>query len=252
VSAPPRPRYDTIGRTYAGHRRPDPLIDAQIQSALGDARTVLNVGAGTGSYEPADRVVVAVEPSSVMIAQRAPDAAPVVLGRAETIPFRDGAFDVVLALLTVHHWDDVDVGLRELQRIAPRQIVLTWDPVAMGAERFWLTRDYLPEASGEDWGFAALPEIVAGLGPARVHPVPIPHDCRDGFLRAYWRRPEAYLDPDVRRSISALALVEDAVLAPGLARLRADLESGAWHERNAELLDLDALDLGYRLVIAGG
>jgi SAM-dependent methyltransferase len=148
-------------------------------------------------------VVVAVEPSSVMIAQRAPDAAPVVLGRAETLPFRDGACDVVLALLTVHHWDDVDVGLRELQRIAPRQIVLTWDPVTMGAERFWLTRDYLPEASGEDWGFAALPEIVAGLGPARVQSVPIPHDCRDGFLRAYWRRPEAPSCSSSMRSISA-------------------------------------------------
>jgi len=251
VSASPPPRYDTIGRTYAGHRRPDPRIDAQIQAAVGDARAVLNVGAGTGSYEPADRVVVAVEPSPVMIAQRGPDAAPVVRGRAETLPFADGAFDVVLALLTVHHWDDVDAGLRELRRVAPRQVVLTWDPEAMRAESFWLTRDYVTEASPDDWGFAALPEIVAGLGPARVESVPIPHDCRDGFLRAYWRRPEAYLDPEVRNSISALALVDGDVLAPGIARLRADLESGAWRERNAELLDLDALDLGYRLVVAG-
>ena len=244
-------RYDTIGRKYAGYRRPDPHLEAQIHAALGDARRVLDVGAGTGSYEPADRTVLALEPSPVMIAQRASDAAPVVLGRAETIPFPDGAFDAVLALLTVHHWDDVEVGLRELQRIAPRQVVLTWDPVAMGAESFWLTRDYVPEASGEDWAFAALPEIVAGLEDARVESVPIPHDCRDGFFRAYWRRPEAYLDPDVRASISALALVDEAVLAPGLERLRADLASGRWRERNAELLDLDAIDLGYRLVIAG-
>src|SRR5262249_56282182 len=111
--------------------------------------------------------------------------------------------------------------LRELQRVAPRQVVLTWDPLAMTAESFWLTRDYLPDASGEDWGLAALPEILAGLGEARVEPVPIPHDCRDGFFRAYWRRPQAYLDPDVRASISALALVDDARLSPGLARLRA-------------------------------
>ena len=245
------PRYDTIGRKYAAHRRPDPHIEAQIHAALGDARTVLNVGAGTGSYEPTDRMVLALEPSTVMIAQRARDAAPVVVGRAETIPFPDGAFDAVLALLTVHHWDDVDAGLRELQRVAPRQVVLTWDPVAMRAESFWLTRDYVSEASLEDWGLAALPEVLAGLGPARVESVPIPHDCRDGFFRAYWRRPHAYLDAEVRASISALALVDDAVLAPGLERLRADLESGAWQERNAALLDVDALDIGYRLVVAG-
>jgi SAM-dependent methyltransferase len=244
-------RYDTIGRLYSRFRRPDPHIEAQIHAGLGDARTVLNVGAGTGSYEPTNRTVLALEPSPVMIAQRASDAAPVVLGRAESLPFPDGAFDAVLALLTVHHWDDVDAGLLELRRVAPRQVLLTWDPVAMVADKFWFTRDYLPEASGEDWGFAALPEILAGLGPARVEPVPIPHDCRDGFFRAYWRRPEAYLDPDVRRSISALALVDDAVLAPGIERLRTDLESGAWHERHAELLDVDALDLGYRLVVAG-
>jgi SAM-dependent methyltransferase len=244
-------RYDTIGRNYAGYRRPDPHLEAQIHAALGDARSVLNVGAGTGSYEPADRTVVALEPSPVMIAQRVRDAAPVVLGRAETLPFPDGAFDAVLALLTVHHWDDVDAGLREMRRVAPRQVVLTWDPVAMRAESFWLTRDYLPDASGEDWGFAALPEIVAGLRDTRVESVPVPHDCRDGFFRAYWRRPAAYLDPDVRASISALALVDDAVLAPGLERLRADLESGAWHARHADVLDADSLDLGYRLVVAG-
>ena len=246
-----QPRYDTIGRVYSRYRATDPNIAAQIHAALGDARTVLNVGAGTGSYEPADRMVVALEPSPVMIAQRALDAAPVVLGRAEMLPFPDGAFDAVLALLTVHHWEDVEAGLRELRRVAPRQVVLTWDPEGMTAESFWLTRDYLPEASGEDWGFAALPEILAGLPAARAVAVPIPHDCRDGFFRAYWRRPEAYLDPDVRASISALALVDDAVLAPGLARLRADLESGAWRERHADLLGADALDLGYRLVIAG-
>jgi SAM-dependent methyltransferase len=251
MSASPSPRYDTIGRTYAEYRRPDPQIDAQIHAALGDADHVLNVGAGTGSYEPTDRAVVALEPSPVMIAQRPPDAAPVVRGRAETLPFPDGAFDAVLALLTVHHWDDVDAGLRELQRVAPRQVVLTWDPVAMDASSFWLTREYLPEANGEDWGFAALPEILAGLADARVETVPVPHDCRDGFFRAYWRRPEAYLDPEVRGSISALALVDDELLAPGLARLRADLESGAWHAHHADLFEHDALDLGYRLVIAG-
>jgi len=244
-------RYDTIGRVYSRHRATEPRIEAQIHAALGDARAVLNVGAGTGSYEPDDRVVIALEPSPVMIEQRAPDAAPVIRGCAETLPFADRTFDVVLALLTVHHWDDVDSGLRELQRVAPRQVVLTWDPEAMTADSFWLTREYLPDASGADWGLAALPEILAGLGPARVEPVPIPHDCRDGFFRAYWRRPEAYLDPDVRASISALALVDDAVLAPGLARLRIDLETGAWHQRYAELLDVDALDLGYRLVVAG-
>jgi SAM-dependent methyltransferase len=246
----PPPRYDVIGRAYAAYRQPDPRIHAQIDDALGDAVTVLNVGAGTGSYEPTDRVVVSVEPSPVMIGQRAPDAAPVVRARAEALPVPDGAFDVVLALLTVHHWDDVPRGLRELRRVAGRQIVLTWDPVAMDADSFWLTRDYVPQASATDNEFAALPEILAGLGPARVEPVPIPHDCRDGFLRAYWRRPEAYLDPDVRGAISALALVDDAVLAPGLERLRADLDSGVWADRNADLVDAETLDLGYRLVVA--
>lgn len=239
--------YDRIGRGYAHRRRRDPRIAARLVAALGDARTVVDVGAGAGSYEPADRAVVAVEPSRVMIAQRAPGAAPVARGVAEALPFRAGAFDAALAVLTVHHWRDPEGGIAELRRVARRVVVLTWDP-AVWAGGFWLTRDYLPELEVEERDFATVARVAAALPGSDVQPVPVPHDCSDGFCGAYWRRPAAYLDRDVRAAISALARLGEARLAPALTRLEADLASGAWHARNAELTTLDELDLGYRLV----
>jgi SAM-dependent methyltransferase len=242
-------RYDTIGRVYARHRSADPRIMGQIERALGDAHSVVNVGAGAGSYEPADRRVTAVEPSNVMLAQRRPDAAPVVRAIAEALPFPNDSFDAALATFTVHHWSDPARGLRELQRVARRHVILTFDQGDEWLDDFWLTRDYLPKAHFRGELFSALSQVLTEIEPARVEVVPVPFDCRDGFFCAYWRRPHAYLDPDVRASISALALLDDAVLEPGLRKLAADLRSGAWHERNRALLELDAYDFGYRLVV---
>ena len=239
--------YDRIGVTYAETRRPDPRIDAAIRAALGGARSVVNVGAGSGSYEPRE-TVLAVEPSEVMIAQRPAGLAPAVQATAEAIPLSDGAVDAALAVLTIHHWPDLARGFAEMRRVAGRIVVLTWDPSM--ARSFWLSREYLPDEAVE-WDIARCPPLEAVtrlIGPdAAVTPVPVPHDCTDGFFGAFWRRPEAYLDPVVRAGISNLAHFGDA-LAPAFEHLAADLDSGAWHRRHADLLELDELDLGYRIV----
>jgi len=244
-------RYDTLGRTYARTRATDPSIAATIWAALGDARTVVNVGAGTGSYEPPDRELTAVEPSEVMIAQRPPDAAPAVQASAEALPFEDSSFDAAMAVLTLHHWSEWRRGAAELLRVArDRVVVLSFDPAFAG--HLWVSRDYFPELIDDDVRlFPSLAAQAAALGGARVTAVPIAHDCRDGFYGAHWRRPEAYLDPEVRAGISTMAKRHEADLAPGLERLRADLESGAWARRHADLLALDELDLGYRLLVSG-
>jgi SAM-dependent methyltransferase len=241
-------RYDAIGRTYTATRGTDPRIAARIWDALGDARTVVNVGAGTGSYEPPDRDVTAVEPSAVMIAQRPPGAAPAVQASAEALPFEDASFDAAMAVLTLHHWSDLRAGCAELRRVArDRVVVFSWDPAYVG--RMWLGPEYFPQYSREDAeGFPSLADQAAALG-AEAEVVPIPWDCRDGFFSAFWRRPEAYLDPAVRAGISTLAKRSEDELAEGLARLRADLESGVWARRHADLLERDQLDLGYRLLV---
>jgi len=245
----PGPVYDIIGRNYAWQRCPDPRIAARLTAALGSARSVLNVGAGAGSYEPSDRRVLAVEPSAVMLAQRPPGAAPAVRARAEALPFPDRAFDAVMAVLTLHHWADRAGGLDECARVAcERVVLLTWDPEA---DAFWLLREYLPALIEADRGlFPPMAAYADAFGPgARVEiaAVPVPRDCVDGFLGAYWARPAAYLDPTVRAGISSFARPG---LEAGLERLRADLASGAWDARYGHLLAADALDLGYRLVVA--
>lgn len=239
--------YDAIGASYAATRCTDPRIAAQIWDALGDARTVLNVGAGAGSYEPLDRQVVAVEPSAVMRAQRAPGAAPCVAAVAESLPFADGAFDAAMAVATVHHWTDPIAGLRELRRVARRVVVFTFD--IEGLRRFWLTRDYLPELAELVAGTPSAADQAHALG-ARVVPVPIPWDCTDGFPEAYWRRPAAYLEDDVRRGMSIWARLGSDIENRAVGQLRQDLDSGAWAARNHDLLELNALDVGLRLLIA--
>jgi SAM-dependent methyltransferase len=241
--------YDTIGATYPVTRRTEPRIAAQIWAALGDARTVLNVGAGTGSYEPPDRYVLAVEPSALMRAQRPPDAAPCLAGSAEDLPFDDQSFDAAMAVCTVHHWRDPVAGLREMRRVARRVVVFLFD--TSGGGRFWLTRDYLPEVAALS-GFrvlASLPTLAAAIG-AETAPVAIPWDCADGFYEAYWRRPEAYLDEGVRRGISIWDAVGPEAEERAVRHLRADLASGRWVERNRALLDLEEAELGARLLIA--
>ncbi len=237
--------YDEIGRTYATTRRADPRIEAAIRSALGGARSVVNVGAGAGSYEP-PQTVLAVEPSAAMIAQRAAGAAPAVQAAAEHIPLAGGACDAALAVLTIHHWADPQRGVGEMRRVAGRVVILTWDPDF--ADAFWLVRDYLPESAAFDRGrMPAIADVRDWMGAAEVTAVPVPHDCVDGFFGAYWRRPEAYLDPRVRAGMSNLSRL-GAPVDRAVAELRADLESGAWRERNRGLLGLAELDLGYRML----
>ncbi|MGH3310858.1 MAG: class I SAM-dependent methyltransferase [Streptomyces sp.] len=242
--------YDTIGTTYSSTRRPDPRIAAQIHGALGDAAEVINVGAGAGSYEP-PQTLLAVEPSSLMIAQRPAGSAPAIQATAESIPVADDSADAVMAALTVHHWTDLEAGIKELRRIARQRIViLTWDfNVARG---FWLLDEYLPEAAAFDEARAVAVDRLAALlgGTVRIETVPVPHDCTDGFGAAYWRRPEAYLDPVVRAGMSHLAQVGEEGLRGGLARLSDDLSSGRWYERHSDLTGRETLDVGYRLLVA--
>jgi len=239
--------YDSIGRSYSAKRQPDARLAARLHALIGYESTVLNVGAGTGSYEPVRSGVVAVEPSTVMLRQRPASAAPAVRAVAEALPFHDRAFDVVLAILTVHHWDDQRRGLEECARVArDRVVILTWDP---DAEGFWLVRDYFPDILAIDRGiFPSMELLRAALGPIDVQPLPIPRDCADGFLGAYWLRPEAYLNEDVRAGISAFSRF--ANIDPQLERLEHDLGSGTWERRNAELRHRAELDVGYRLVMA--
>jgi SAM-dependent methyltransferase len=237
-------KYDIIGLNYAELRKPDPRIAAAIQQALGHANTVLNVGAGTGSYEPVDRLVTAVEPSLEMIRKRSSSAAKVVQASAEHLPFDDDAFDAAMALLTIHHWPDKEAGLREMRRVTRGRIVLlTFDP----AQRPWLT-EYLPELVRLDQEQMAMADYEKWLGRVQVTPVPVPHDCSDGFLYAYWRRPSAYFDPRIRSGSSAFWAIGN--VEAGLARLQRDLETGEWERKYAEVLRLDAYDAGYRIVVA--
>ncbi|WP_350277910.1 MerR family transcriptional regulator [Kribbella sp. HUAS MG21] len=242
--------YDAIGSAYPATRRTEPRIAAKVWEALGDARTVLNVGAGSGSYEPTDRDVTAVEPSAVMRAQRPAGAAPCVAASAENLPFEDQSFDAAMAFSTVHHWHDPIAGLRELRRVARRVVVFTHDASDPGwRQRFWLTRDYLPEVAGLVAGRPSVDQLAQAIG-ARMEPVLIPWDCADGFFEAYWRRPEAYLDEPVRRAVSVWTRVGPDAERRAVNSLRDDLSSGRWAERNSELLALDAAELGLRLLVA--
>jgi SAM-dependent methyltransferase len=245
------PLYDAIGTTYSATRREDPRLAATVWSGLGAAETVVNVGAGTGSYEPRDRrIVLAVEPSATMIAQRPADAAPVLQAAAERLPLPDAAFDAAMAVLTDHHWSDRAGGLRELRRVAGRAVVLTYDSAM--ADRYWAVRDYFPGFLGlRELTLADLVDALGGPHAVRVQPVPIPADCIDGFWLAWWRRPEALLDPRVRAGISVFSRLDPDEVRDGVARLAADLQSGDWARRNAELLGRDELDLGLRLLVAG-
>lgn len=237
--------YDQIGTSYSANRRADARIAVRIQRRLQGA-SLLNVGAGTGSYEPDNISVVAVEASARMISQRR-ERGNALQARAEALPFADGAFDTVMAILTVHHWRDVAAGLAECARVASKRvIILTWDP---GAEGFWLTRDYFPELLDYDRRiFPTLSELRARLGSLSVEALAIPADCTDGFLGAYWRRPDKYLDAAVRRSISSFSRMTR--VEPRIEKLRDDLGSGRWRKRNGQLMQSGQLDIGYRLVFA--
>jgi SAM-dependent methyltransferase len=244
------PAYDRMGIDYSDVRRADPRIEAAIWAALGDAETVLNVGAGAGSYEPADREVIAVEPSPVMIAQRPPGAAPAIRGVAEALPLEDRSVDATMGVFTMQHWRDVDRGLAEVRRVTRRRIVFLTLDLDVTAE-MWLTRDYLPEIVEHDRGtFPSIAHLTSLFPALEVKPIPVPSDCSDGFCVALWSRPEAHLDPRVRRASSIWHLLPEQMVESGLARLREDLDSGEWDRRYGHLREQGSFDVGLRLVSA--
>jgi SAM-dependent methyltransferase len=244
-------RYDQTGITYSQTRRPDSRIAAAVDQALGGVESVANIGAGTGSYEPA-QTVVAIEPSRIMIRQRPTGTAPAVQATAEDLPLRTGAVEAALAVLTVHHWTDLAAGVTEMLRVARRRvIILTWDHKLI--QNFWLLRDYVPAAAETDARLAVpIDDLVSLLGrdTVSVVTVPVPHDCVDGFGGAYWRRPHAYLDDTIQRGMSLFTMTPKNEVQEGLTRLKDDLSTGEWQRRHADLLQKSELDLGYRLLIA--
>lgn len=243
-------RYDVIGVSYATTRRPEPRIATAITAALGDAASVVNVGAGTGSYEPTGRQVVAVEPLMTMIAQRLASAAPVVQASAEALPFPNDAFDAATAFMTIHHWPDQEQGLRELRRVARQRVLVLTADLAF-VDRFWLVQAYLPEVAALNRArFLPLHRIMATLGADEARVVPVPRDCTDAFLGAYWGRPELYLDLQNWKGMSELARLGERLVRSRLQRLAEDLHSGTWDRTYGELRSREALDLGIRLILA--
>ncbi len=253
MSAPPAPlHYDAIGVGYAAYRRPDPRIAAVVHAALGGARCVVNVGAGAGAYEPTDRHVIAIEPSAVMRAQRAPDLPPAINGVAEQLPLDDQSVDAAMATFTIHHWADLDRGLSELKRVTRGAIaILTFDPEAF--EGYWI-HGYLPELMPRERAWMAPPSEVARAlgGGAYVSPVAIPRDCTDGFNEAYYARPEMFLDANARAAQSVWAAVGAEAEARSVERLRADLESGAWDRKHGRWRELQSYDGALRLIVRPG
>jgi SAM-dependent methyltransferase len=244
------PVYDTIGRHYTANRRADPRWEAIVAEHVAGAARVVNVGAGTGSYEPAGCALVAVEPSTVMLRQRAASAAPAVRASASALPVRTGWADVAMAVLTIHHWDDWERGLEELCRVAPRRVVLGID-FAVHAE-FWLLQEYLPEVLDHSLRCRPSADVIAeAIGATTSIVLPTYANLQDGVLGAHWSRPQAYLDPIVRANNSGCALADPESMAAGIGRLEADLASGAWHRRHRDLLARDWIDLGYRLLVSG-
>ncbi len=244
------PVYDRIGRQYTANRRADPRWEAIVARQVGEARRIVNVGAGTGSYEPAGREVVAVEPSTVMLEQRAPGSAPAVRAVSADLPLVAGWADVVMAILTVHHWSDWERGLAELCRVAPRRVVFAIDFEVHS--QFWLLQEYLPEVLARTLDCKpGADEIAEAIGATTCIDMPVYRDLHDGVLGAYWCRPEQYLDHQVRANNSGTALAHPGTTALGIAQLEADLASGAWHERHADLATRESIDMGYRLLVAG-
>ncbi len=247
-------RYDRIGVGYARTRREDPALAALIGSSLGDAVSVVNVGAGTGSYEPTDRRVIAVEPSAVMAAQRDP-ARPVALrAGAAALPLHDQSVDAAMAVLTLHHWGAGQrQGVAELRRVARGPVVIvTFDP-RVSAE-MWLARDYLPEVAARDRvEFPEITDIVDWLGgDVQVVEVEIGADTPDWTFAAFWAHPERVSDPLARAATSAFARLPGAVQARAVAAVAADLNSGEWDRRYGRLRSLSAYDAGLRLLCAPG
>jgi SAM-dependent methyltransferase len=247
----PTARYDDIGEGYSLTRREDPQISSAIHDALGAARSVVNVGAGTGSYEPDDRYVIAVEPSDVMAAQRRPTIPPALCASAAGLPLRDNSVDAAMAVLTIHHWDDeLERGIQEMHRVARDAVViLTYDPLV--SAEMWLM-DYLPEVAQLDRRIFPAPELLAEWlgGRTRIEVVPIPRDTPDWMLGSFWAHPERVLDEGARNATSGFARMDASVVQRVVRDVRRDLENGVWDERYGHLRELDAFDAGLRLVVS--
>jgi len=244
-------RYDAIGAGYATTRREDPRLRERIHAALGDARTVVNVGAGAGSYEPRDRYVIAIEPSDVMAAQRPAWAAPPIRATADALPLRDDAVDAAMAVLTVHHWDEAQrTGVRELRRVARGSVVIVSYDAEVFAE-MWLMR-YLPEVAALDRRIFPPPATLAAWlgGPVAIEPVLSARDTPDWNLGSFWAHPERVLDPAARAATSGFARMPAAVVDRVVEGVARDLASGAWDERHGHLRALAACDVGMRLIVA--
>ncbi len=242
--------YAAIAPCYPSYRQPEPAIATQIEQALGTARTVLNVGAGAGSYEPTEREVTAVEPSASMRAQRPAHLTRAIDAVAEDLPFPEGHFDAGMATFTVHQWKDLRAGLSEMRRVVRGPIViLSCDPALV--QRFWLN-DYAPGVlAAEARRYPAAGRIGAALGgDLQSLPVLIPLHCRDGFNEAYYGRPERFLDDGARAANSAWSFVDEATAAAYVTHLRRDLEDGAWDARYGMLRRQAALDGSLRLFVA--
>ncbi len=246
------PRYDAIGQEYSSTRREDPRLRDRIHAALGDSRSVVNVGAGTGSYEPVDRHVIAIEPSDVMADQRPAERVPALRGTAAPLPLRDRSVDAAMAVLTIHHWDDQqELGVRELRRVARGPVVIvTYDPDVCA--EMWLYRDYLPEAAALDRAtFPSVNTLVDWLGGSvQVEPVLNSRDTPDWTLGSFWAHPERVLDDAARRATSAFARMEPVVLDRVVGAVERDLQDGTWEARNGELRHLADYDVGMRLIVA--
>lgn len=240
--------YDQLGTAYQQTRREDPRIAELVRAALDGATTIVNVGAGAGSYEPPGRQLLAVEPSEVMIRQRPGNSAPAVQAAAEALPLADRSLDAAMAVLTVHHWTDPLRGLAELRRVAARVVIFS---ASVLTSRMWLTADYFPAMARQRRPEIQPERIAEHLGgDVRIEPVPLPRDCQDGFGEAFWARPEAYLDPAIRAGMSAFGVLEPAEIEPGIRRLAAELESGEWDAKYGHLREAAELDTGHRLITA--
>jgi SAM-dependent methyltransferase len=244
-------RYDTIGHEYARYRREDPHLQARLRDSLGSARTVVNVGAGTGSYEPIDLHVIAIEPSDVMAAQRPRRLAPAIRASADALPLRDGAVDAAMTVLSLQHWDQGrERGVRELRRVArERVVILTYDAAVSG--RMWLMAEYLPEVAELDHAIFTQPEQIASWlgGDVSIEPVLLSRDTPDWMLGSYWAHPERVLDPGARAATSGFARMPAQVVERVVANVQRDLSDGSWERRHGDLRELDAYDVGLRLII---
>lgn len=241
-----QPAYDRVGLNYTDFRRADPRIATHVWAALGNARSVVNVGAG--SYEPSDREVIAVEPSPVMIAQRPPGAMPAVQGTAEHLPLADKSVDAAMGVFTIHHWSDLGTGIVEMRRVARQRIVLLTIDAAKNTQ-VWTLAEHFPEAMrAEEEKMPTMDELKALLPVAEIEVVPAPSRCRDEFTSALWDRPERFLEPDVLRASSLWHSLPPAAIERGQQRLREDLESGRWDEKHGHLRTLPELDIGLRLI----